>query len=452
MYLGYSIRGVNRATFNQVLQDANGLFFSQDHFTERSLMWLCESLFAVQAAITLQTVAVLAELFRLLIAAWAVHRVTSSQQRKNIKYGKHCQEQSLLAPKFSASAGIQLHRDRGVYYSESGLTPRGLRYQIGVKRKAVPRIADHFLDCSVYFYESIESARAGERYGGSGFLVDIPSEHPGFIHLYAVTNKHIIDGGFRVLRLNTIDGKMDMLPSNPDAWTFHPEGDDIAVMPIESIDNKFRLFSVATSAFITPDIIQDFGIGPGDETFLIGRLVTVEGRQRNRPVVRFGNLSMMADPSEPVILGDGHEQESFLVECRSLSGFSGSPIFVLADRVYRNQRIPQGLRRPVPVEPSAPEGGSGIRVRLESQTIYGVFGPWLLGIDCAHVPLWKPVYIADRKTKEGSGYQVEANTGIACAIPAWRILDVLNDDEIVKARKRDDAEITKRKRDGAILD
>jgi hypothetical protein len=38
---------------------------------------------------------------------------------------------------------------------------------------------------------------------------------------------------------------------------------------------------------------------------------------------------------------------------------------------------------------------------------------------------------------------VEANTGIACVLPAWYILETLNDVELMKARRENDKRIAK---------
>src|SRR6266852_9284872 len=61
--------------------------------------------------------------------------------------------------------------------------------------------------------------------------------------------------------------------------------------------------------------------------FFYGRFISHDGKQRNRPVMRFGNISMLPDQDAPVGVGD-HDQLAFLVECRSLGGFSGSSAFV----------------------------------------------------------------------------------------------------------------------------
>jgi hypothetical protein len=440
----YAGSGADGATLYQVLQNAHSFLFSQDHVTEWPRLYLYKRLSALWAAITLLAFPVLPKLFSWHLAGLAVHFMSSHQQHKNIKLSKHYQEKSSRKQKFFCAAGVPVRDDSGTYRWKDGVTSGGIPYKIGVKEKLMPPIPRHLLDCSFYLYPSVKSAEDGAESGGSGFLVHVQSKHEGFVHLYALTNKHVVDAGCRFLRLNRHDGKLDVISSEPDAWTPHPEGDDITVMHVGPMDGKFKWFSVGTEKFISQEILDDYSIGPGDEAFLIGRLVTAAGRQRNTPVVRFGNISMMADSTEPVMLKTG-QREAFLVECRSLSGFSGSPVFVHTTQVYRKERIPKELL-PKPMPPSRP----GVTVFLE--TAIGTFGPWLLGIDCAHVPLWRPVYESDRETRTQEGYQVEANTGIACVIPAWRILGLINDKDLVKARKSADAEIAKGKANSAILD
>ena len=65
-----------------------------------------------------------------------------------------------------------------------------------------------------------------------------------------------------------------------------------------------------------------------------------------------------------------------------------------------------------------------------------------MGIDFAHMPLFRPVLEQDKKTP--ADYYVDANTGIACVIPSWRIMSVLEDEELVKQRKNDDDELAAR--------
>jgi hypothetical protein len=67
----------------------------------------------------------------------------------------------------------------------------------------MPRIRDTYLDCVIYLYASEADADAGARTGGSGFLVGIKTADlpRNVVFLYAVTNKHIIEGGNVVIRM-----------------------------------------------------------------------------------------------------------------------------------------------------------------------------------------------------------------------------------------------------------
>jgi hypothetical protein len=52
--------------------------------------------------------------------------------------------------------------------------------------------------------------------------------------------------------------------------------------------------------------------------FMVGRVITHEGKQKNLPSARFGNITMM--PVEPLRHMRGINQESFVVEMRSIGG------------------------------------------------------------------------------------------------------------------------------------
>ena len=92
-------------------------------------------------------------------------------------------------------------------------------------------------------------------------------------------------------------------------------------------------------------------------------------------------------------------------------------------------------------ESDNPSGGKVNTIFMD-----GTFGPWFLGIDRGRVPLWNRVYDAPNKQSQfvKPDHWVEANTGIACVIPAWKIIDILNKDELVKQRERDDAKIAEK--------
>jgi hypothetical protein len=354
---------------------------------------------------------------------------------------------------YPLTVGIQLPRKRWI----PKLTPEGYSYRVwGV---AMPvRVPPHWLNCSFYVYKTVADAKAGTETGGTGCLVGWPSAHEGWIHLDAVTNRHVIDKEFGVLRLNTQDGKTSTIETHWGDWETLDESGDVAVMPLE-LGAQFRWKPILLREFLSPETLQDFNIWPGDEAFLIGRLMNQAGRQKNTPVVRFGNLAMLADPEEPIDMVPYGEHEAFLVECRSLSGFSGSPVFLTTTQTLHavdgklpSGRIYTGDGPMIHLNQSSEEfstGESGSRNSVLWQD--GTFGPWFIGIDRGHVPLWGKVR-EPNGDQTAQGYKVEHNTGMAVVIPAWKIVDVLRKDELVKQRKKDDEEIARKKITSSVAD
>lgn len=51
------------------------------------------------------------------------------------------------------------------------------------------------------------------------------------------------------------------------------------------------------------------------------------GNKKNLPIVRTGTIAMI--PDEMILTEKFGNMEGYLIECRSISGISGSPVFVL---------------------------------------------------------------------------------------------------------------------------
>ncbi len=290
----------------------------------------------------------------------------------------------------------------------------------------MPRIHDAILECVVYLYPTAQAASDGEAIGGTGFLVFLPSEkHDGYGFPYVITNSHVIrEGGSPVVRLNTKDGDRAIHAYSEGDWIHHPDGDDLAAAPIALTDlHRYQMLPLKELA-ITPEFIDEHGVGPGDETYMVGRFVNHEGRQQNTPTVRFGAIAQMN--VEPIPSERGFMQESFLIEGRSIPGYSGAPVFLYLDL---------GTPRP---------GGKGTSLML---------GNWqtrLLGVDWCHLnQQWS---VLD-KTGEAAadddghtpGYHVIANTGMMGVIPAWKLLTLLNCEEFVAQRADNDRQISAKK-------
>lgn len=287
----------------------------------------------------------------------------------------------------------------------------------------MPRIEDRFLDAVIYLYPSDVAANSGESIGGSGFLlVDLLSDRK-FGLMYAVSNWHVIyNFNSPVIRLNTRRGEKEVIPLKQGDWFEHGSY-DLAVAPLSVLDREiYKYACVSTNDFLTQDIIKDHDIGPGDDVFMVGRFVSHEGKQRNLPLIRFGNISMM--PYEKLADSYGRKQKVFLVEMRSLVGFSGSPVFVfLASNVVRQSDIN--------------EDGTFKRGAEHEITMRG---PWLLGVDCADLPyrerVFQVVKIAGVQKDMETDYVAYSNSGQMAVIPSWRLLDFLNTDERCVMRKQ----------------
>ncbi len=290
----------------------------------------------------------------------------------------------------------------------------------------MPRIDDQLLDCSVYLYPTVEQAERGDAVGGTGFIIGVPYRRAkGYTHRYAVTCSHVIRRGAPVVRVNTRHGEFDVLDLGPKQWTHHPDGHDIAVCPVSLPANDFKYKWLPQEMFMTKELIEQEDIGPGDDTFFVGRFITHEGRQRNLPTVRFGNISML--PWEKVRNRMGLDQESFLVESRSLPGYSGSPVFVY---------ISAFAKRP----------GKSTTISSSDR------GPWLLGIDWGHVNEHQKVLESDGETPVKDGWVVQQNSGMMAVQPAWNLAELLQVQELVEMREdREQQWEAQERRDASVV-
>jgi len=264
----------------------------------------------------------------------------------------------------------------------------------------MPRIPDDLLESVIYLYPDAESANRGEKVGGSGFMVRVLSEfNPDRGYLYAVTNSHIIrKNSSPIIRMNSKEGGMFIGES--DQWHHHPDGDDVAVTAV-TLPSTVQYKFLDVQHFLTKEQIEQFGIGPGDDTFMVGRLIGHDGKQRNLPSVRFGNIAMM--PDEPLIGTSGLRQESFVVETRSIGGFSGSPVFV--------------------------HGQPWVYTNRDQHFVKRDFGPWLLGINWGHIYSYEQV-LKKNLSPVNEDWQVRSNTGMAGVVPSWKVLEALNTPEL----------------------
>jgi hypothetical protein len=342
----------------------------------------------------------------------------------------------------------------------------------------VPYVPPYVLGSSIFLYGSERDATEGANWGGSGVLVGIPSEaNPSRVHLYAVTNDHVVDG-CPVVRLVNRAGEAHVLSGTQSDWHFHPDGDDIAVRPFGAVVERDCWYvpdeKLLAQGDLSPEEFPD-QISPGDDCAMIGRYINQEFRQFDQPVVRFGNLAMLPE----LIYQEerSFEQESFLVDMRSHSGFSGSPVFVYYEAEGWRFLPPEPEE---PVLPDIPEEAdpeadfavrqeamqkiieahreraelhsahyNALRKRGEGRDTSGVMGKtWLLGLDWGHLPVWADVYDA---SKQKSG-RMRVSTGMAGVVPAWKLRDLLNEKEVAMARDKTEKKLSEIDEGAAVLD
>ena len=282
----------------------------------------------------------------------------------------------------------------------------------------MPRVPDSLLDMIVYVYPNLEAARRGDRTGATGFLIVTPfDDGTDAGHIHVVTNRHVVMGCAEpAIRLNKSWGGLEVLAVPQGDWLYHPDGDDVAVAYLD-IDPEALAVAVdyiTPDDFCTPAITNLRDIGAGDDVYFVGRfggLIHAEERaDRNLAVIRFGSIA-----HKPVRISQertGIEQESWLVEARSLSGFSGSPVFVWA------------------TDP----GGDNLSYLGTGRDSF------LLGIDWGHLPDRAVVYEAGPDGRpSGTDQFVELNSGMMCVVPMWTIVRVLNSAELKAKRTRVEA-------------
>jgi hypothetical protein len=315
----------------------------------------------------------------------------------------------------------------------------------------VPRIADSYTGCAVYVYATLEDARTGESINGagSGLLVCVPI-NSDFAAGYVVTNRHVVTkAGSPVLRLNRKDGGVECIRTNLRDWFMHPGGDDVAVFPLDIEWEDLKFTFIQQEIFLTPEIIAAEDVGIGDDTVMVGRFIGHDGKQKNTPAVRFGNIAMM--PIEKIVSEAGIAQESFLVEMRSLPGYSGSAVFIYSPCAMNDMSVRRSGKThdEDEAERMKEKEEKGWAIPSFPLSFTRPKGPFLLGVDWCHLHSRSYVRGGDGKVLDDRTF-VEQNSGIAGVIPAWKIADVLNSEELVAMRRKEDEKITQKKAESRV--
>lgn len=295
----------------------------------------------------------------------------------------------------------------------------------GTDEPHMPKLGKYrfVLDNVAFVYQTRELALKGRKAGGTGFFVAVPSERApdALHHIYLVTNVHVAQDKTRTIRVNTRDGKVDLLTI--DKWVSSSAGPDVAVAPV-ALDAKRHAVEAlrSDSWLLTKEEFAQLEIDSGDDVFMVGRFIDYDGEETNRPSVRFGHISMRE--ANIVQKATGYSGASLVIDMHSRSGYSGSPVFV-----YRTGGS-------IFAQPGTLVGGGHLMK--------------LLGIHWGQFPeSWELSQAAAASKTEDEreaqlvtdGRYVTGLSGMTCVVPAWDILALLGSPELVELRKQDERAI-----------
>jgi len=195
----------------------------------------------------------------------------------------------------------------------------------------------------------------------TAFFVEVPDESdPKRKWTYLITAQHCLDeiaGRDVVIRINTVPSiaaatGYEDIRTRKDDWSRHSNADVAAILaptdpqrhaiqqiPLELFVSKDYKLEVSSfdgrgNPVLEPLLRGNYPTGIkvelGHEVFFVGLYVQSAGKNRNLPVVRFGNLSRMPGDELVSIQGvqSGTRQiRAYLAEVHSWGGHSGSPVF-----------------------------------------------------------------------------------------------------------------------------
>ena len=291
------------------------------------------------------------------------------------------------------------------------------RHWVNPPKDFAMRVPDVILNSIVFLGARDASGR--HEWRGTAFVVGVPTSDGLGASTYLVTARHCAEGfgsGDFTIRVNDKQGGSKVIESAAGTpWWYHPTERylvDAAVLPID-LDEETDYRQIPTAMFLTDEIVRTENIGPGDEVFYTGLFPKMAGKGRNYPVLRTGNVAMLPDEPIPNVESKGFriDMEAYLIEARSLGGFSGSPVFV---------------RKTVVVPVQEKKGGDPI-------TMLGTGPFYLMGLMHGH---WNIPAIDCNEPNPPSTNAVTGSTsiGIAVVVPAKKILEIINCPDLVADR------------------
>lgn len=290
------------------------------------------------------------------------------------------------------------------------------RYRAVRREESEVRIDPVVRECALFIYFR---AKGEEKPVGTAFLVGIELETSigKRVFSYLVTAKHVIEkidkeseDKITLIRFNSREGGFRKLEIHTKDWILHPQDAsiDVAIHPWTLSYNELSHKYIPATMAATKEIIAKESITVGDEIYYVGLFTQHPGRESNLPIVRQGTIALM--PEEEISVADFGPIEAFLIEARSIGGHSGSPVFV---NLHSGRKV-------------------GKTTALGSGRHY-----WL-GLMYGHYK--RPEGISSSDSVHALE---EMNMGIGIVVPAEKVLEVLNQPDLVLERAQEVARINK---------
>lgn len=298
------------------------------------------------------------------------------------------------------------------------------------------RLGDDLRRTVVFFGVSDDTpGKGGIACFGTGFFIYYDDG------AYLVTARHLVDAigdAPVVVRINVRGGTSHNVSADPAIeevrWYYHEdESVDLAMIPFWC-PRQFDHIYIDGRRIVDDTVMRVEHIGIGDLTYVVGLFRLMHGSQRNLPIVHSGNIALLPG-DERIPVRDWRDPanirtmltEAYLVEGHGLQGLSGSPVFVRPSRKIRGA-FPKD------------EWDTSMLVAGNKVALLGMWqGSW-------DAP---PDEVMAAEIPRGARVPV----GLGVVVPATKIKEILDSEEVMEHRKTLKQERAKREaQEAAQLD
>jgi Trypsin len=262
----------------------------------------------------------------------------------------------------------------------------------------------------------------------------------GFNVHYLITAEHVVSGMTRKgwdiwASVNMKNGDLAEFQLPNDQFCFHPDETqktDLAVFHLsdtlkaqdtgETIQMDVRAHSLngPRSVTLTPELVTELQVGIGDEIAIIGLFRSHHGKEQNIPIARMGHIACMRH--EPVSTAYGYI-DAYLIEARSISGLSGSPVFFINEmRVIKS-------------------GSGNVTYSLASDKPFYL----LMGLVHGHFDIRN----LNEDTVVEDEREATRNTGIGVVIPIDKVIETIRGHPDLIQRRKEAVETAKKTQEKA---